>query len=64
MNTWNGSHTLDLVVENMGRVNVGPVPRDWIERKGMSKGEIWLDGIQRKGFEVIALEFKSAWVKR
>ena len=58
-----GMSNVDLLVENLGRVNFG-VEEDMRQKKGMPEGHIILDGKELRDFEVFALEFKSEWVKR
>ena len=55
--------TLDLFVENLGRVNFG-LPHEFHQRKGLWEGPVNLDGVPLKNWEIISLEFKSAWVSR
>lgn len=55
-------HNVDLFIENMGRVNFG-WEEDFEQKKGLPSGTVELDGELVQGFEVFALEFKSAWVK-
>lgn len=63
-----GEHTLDLLVENMGRVNVGS-NSEFRQHKGLlgswTTGEVYhLDGAEIQNIEIYALEFKSNWVKK
>ncbi|OXA43814.1 beta-galactosidase-1-like protein 2 isoform X2 [Folsomia candida] len=57
--------TIDLLIENMGRINFGGA-KDFLQRKGLvnSPNESYyhLDGQEIKDVEIIALEFKSNWV--
>lgn len=54
--------TLDLMVENLGRANFGQ-PHMFDQKKGLWQGEVLLDGVPLKGWEIIALEFKGDWVQ-
>jgi hypothetical protein len=56
------SHTIDILVENMARVNFG-LAADFLQQKGIPSGTFLLDGVQVPGVEIFALEFKSNWVK-
>lgn len=63
-----GEHTLDLLVENTGRVNVGS-SSEFQQHKGLlgnwATGEVYhLDGTEIQNIEIFALEFKSNWVKK
>ncbi len=53
---------LDIVVENMGRVNYGK-PHDFVQKKGLWEGPVFLDGDRLSNWQIIPLEFKSDWVK-
>ncbi|CAG7832431.1 unnamed protein product [Allacma fusca] len=55
-------HDIDIFVECTGRVNFG---RDvhFLQKKGLPNGNVTLDGVQTQGFDVFALEFKSAWIR-
>ncbi|XP_012265320.2 beta-galactosidase-1-like protein 2 [Athalia rosae] len=57
-----GSQTLDIIVENWGRVNFG-VLSNFDQRKGLWQGPVYLDGNELKDWEIYALEFTSKWVK-
>lgn len=52
---------LDLMVENMGRVNYG-LPKNFNQKKGIWEGPIKLDGAVQNNWRIIPLEFKSKWV--
>lgn len=54
---------VDLLVENMGRVNFGD-PSNFEYQKGLQEGNIVIDGQLMTQIETMALEFKSDWVKR
>ncbi|XP_068990997.1 beta-galactosidase-1-like protein 2 isoform X2 [Neodiprion pinetum] len=54
--------TLDIIVENWGRVNFG-VLADFDQRKGLWQGPVYLDGNELKDWEIYALEFDSKWAK-
>jgi beta-galactosidase-like protein len=61
-----GVNTLDLMIENMGRVNFG---NSWhfIQHKGLlgKEGDSYhLNDMEITDIEIIALEFKSNWVKK
>ncbi|KAG8233443.1 hypothetical protein J437_LFUL010554, partial [Ladona fulva] len=58
-----GEHTLDLLVENCGRVNYG-TPKDFEQKKGLWEGPVIIDKVEQSGWEITALQFKSEWVKR
>lgn len=53
---------LDIVVENMGRVNFGR-PHDFIQKKGLWEGPVLLDSKELNDWEHIPLEFKSDWLR-
>ena len=54
-----GSYLVEVLVENMGRINIG----DLFQLKGIPQGDISLDGVALTDFQVIALEFKAEWVR-
>jgi len=54
---------VDLLVENLGRVNFGG-PADYEYEKGLHEGSIIVDGEVIQEIETMALEFKSSWVKK
>lgn len=53
---------IDIVVENMGRVNFGE-PHDFKQKKGLWEGPVFLDGVRLSNWQIIPLEFKSDWVR-
>lgn len=53
---------LDIVVENLGRVNYGK-PHDFKQKKGLWEGPVLLDGEPLYDWKIIPLEFKSKWVR-
>jgi hypothetical protein len=53
---------IDIVVENMGRVNFGE-PHDFIQKKGLWEGHVSLDSIRLSDWKMIPLEFKGDWVR-
>ena len=55
---------LDLLVENLGRVNFGSSVVYADQRKGLVGGDILLDGEALKDWEARPLMFKSQWVKQ
>lgn len=58
-----GEHTVDLLVENMGRVNFG-WENDFLQQRGLPNGgSIMVDDNEIEEIEVFAAEFKSKWVK-
>ncbi|XP_071440974.1 beta-galactosidase-1-like protein 2 [Hetaerina americana] len=57
-----GEHTMDILVENAGRVNYGG-PQDFVQKKGLWEGPVTLDGVEQLGWEVTSLQFKSEWVR-
>jgi len=64
-----GLHDLDILVENMGRINFGRA-QDFLQHKGIVPSEraeenFYIhDTLQYEGFEIFALEFDSDWVQR
>lgn len=58
-----GEHVLDLFIENTGRVNFGN-DVDFLQEKGLHNGTFKMDGKDITDVEIIALEFKSAWVAK
>ena len=51
-------------MENWARVNFGGYS-DFDQRKGLQEGtQILLDGVVINDWEIIALQFKSKWIKR
>nr|AIA09347.1 beta-galactosidase [Periplaneta americana] len=60
--TTSGTKTLDILVENWGRVNFG-YRSTFDQRKGLRENtEILIDNNEITGWEVISLQFKSNWV--
>lgn len=53
------SVVLDLVVENMGRVNYGHIP-DFVQFKGLTE-DVYLNDEKITGWEIIPFEFKKSW---
>jgi hypothetical protein len=59
-----GTKTLDILVENWGRVNYG-VRSKFDQRKGLLENtKILLDDEEVTGWEIVSLQFKSKWVNR
>ncbi|XP_057375258.1 beta-galactosidase-1-like protein 2 [Daphnia carinata] len=56
------SHTVDLLVENMGRNNFGP-PSYFHQKRGLPEGPVLLDNEEVVGYTIFPLEFTSAWVR-
>jgi hypothetical protein len=61
-------HTIDLLIENMGRVNFGAA-WSFEQHKGLvgnlTPVEYYhLDGVEIQNIEIVSLEFKSSWVKK
>jgi methenyltetrahydromethanopterin cyclohydrolase len=64
--TNNGEHVVDLLVENLGRINVGSHP-SFVQQKGIAEvhqSKIELNDQEIQNVTIIAAEFKGAWVKR
>lgn len=57
-----GEKTLDILVENWGRVNFG-VLANFDQRKGLWQGPVYLDNAELKDWQIYALEFNSKWIK-
>ncbi|CAL8109678.1 unnamed protein product [Orchesella dallaii] len=57
-----GNHVLDLMIENTARINFGN-DNHFLQEKGLVNGTYKLNGNDITDIEIIALEFKSAWVK-
>ncbi|XP_046473337.1 beta-galactosidase-1-like protein 2 [Neodiprion pinetum] len=57
-----GEKTLDIIVENWGRVNFG-VLANFDQRKGLWQGPVYVDDKELKDWEIYALEFDSKWAK-
>lgn len=60
---YSGIHTLDILVENMGRVNYGK-PHDFTMKKGLSEGPVLLGSEELKDWLIYPLEFKSGEIDR
>ncbi|PSN41039.1 hypothetical protein C0J52_17739, partial [Blattella germanica] len=61
--TVSGERNLDIFVENWGRVNFG-VHSDFDQRKGLREEvQVLVDDVELSGWEIIALQFKSEWVR-
>ncbi|XP_023022376.2 beta-galactosidase-1-like protein 3 [Leptinotarsa decemlineata] len=54
--------TLELVVENLGRVNYGKLYQ-FNQFKGLWQGNILLNGLKLEIEEIIPLEFRKSWTK-
>ena len=54
--------TMDIVVENLGRVNYGK-PHHFFQKKGLWEGPVSLDGVDLTDWTIIPLEFKGSWVR-
>jgi len=63
---FDGNHTLDFMIGNLGRVNYGG-RKDLVQQKGLPsvhQSKMELNGEElRDNMEIIALEFTNAWVK-
>jgi len=57
-----GEHTLDILVENMGRINYGEPHILDFQRKGLYEGPVEIDGTEVTGWEIYPMELKSNWV--
>ncbi|XP_063238345.1 beta-galactosidase-1-like protein 3 [Bacillus rossius redtenbacheri] len=55
--------TLDLLVENWGRVNYGYSTATFRQWKGLWEGDVLLDGAALRDWEIIALQFNKRWVQ-
>lgn len=53
--------TLDLVVENMGRVNYGKL-NQFNQFKGLWQGQAYLNNVELKNYLIYPLEFKTEWI--
>lgn len=51
-----GTVTLDILVENLGRINFGPFLLE--NKKGITKG-VWLNGKELKGWQTYSLPFET-----
>ncbi|CAG2059296.1 unnamed protein product, partial [Timema podura] len=54
--------TLDIMVENWGRVNFDNSLDAFDQKKGLWEGSVLLDGNKLEDWEIIALQFKRKWV--
>ncbi|XP_019876813.1 beta-galactosidase-1-like protein 3 [Aethina tumida] len=52
--------TLDLVVENWGRVNFGYLEQ-FNQYKGLWQGSVYINNEELKEWDIIPLEFKTSW---
>lgn len=57
----NGTSVMDIIVENLGRVNYGE-PHNFIQKKGLWEGPVSLDGITLSKWNIYPLEFKQNWI--
>ncbi|XP_043214981.1 beta-galactosidase-1-like protein 2 isoform X2 [Amphibalanus amphitrite] len=57
-----GAHTLDILVENMGRVNYGKPHVLNAQRKGLYEGPVLIDGVAVTGWEIYPMEMKKDWI--
>ncbi|KAF0314756.1 Beta-galactosidase-1-like protein 2 [Amphibalanus amphitrite] len=57
-----GEHTLDILVENMGRVNYGKPHILDFQRKGLYEGPVLIDGVAVTGWEIYPMEMKKDWI--
>lgn len=55
------SATLDLVVENFGRVNYGKKLEQFNQFKGLWQGNVLLNGTVINDWTIVPLEFKKKW---
>ncbi|XP_042880013.1 beta-galactosidase-1-like protein 2 [Penaeus japonicus] len=60
---YSGTHTLDILVENLGRVNYGK-PHDFTVKKGLSEGPVLLGNEELQDWLIYPIEFKSEDVER
>ena len=60
-NASRSEHTLDILIENMGRVNWGMTLNN--ERKGMEE-DILIDGKVQKNWQIFALDFKPEFIAK
>jgi len=56
-------NTLDIVVENWGRVNFGG-PKYFEQQKGLFEGPVSVDGIELNQLTAIPIELKSKWIQK
>ena len=52
---------VDILVENMGRINFGHAP-DFKQQKGLALANIIVNDEPISQFEVFAAEFKTEWI--
>ncbi|XP_066154023.1 beta-galactosidase-1-like protein 2 [Euwallacea fornicatus] len=55
--------TLDLVVENFGRVNYGKL-HQFNQYKGLWQGNVLIDNQVLSNWKIVPLEFKKSWTKQ
>lgn len=53
--------TLDIIIENSGRVNYGKL-HQFNQKKGLWQGNVSVNGVNLYDWEMIPLEFKKNWV--
>lgn len=58
-----GINTLDIIVENWGRVNFGG-PEYFKQKKGLFEGSILVDGEEQSQWTAIPIELESKWIQR
>jgi len=56
------SHTLDIIVENMGRLNFGANDELNSQTKGLN-GSVFIDGISHQNWDIYPLEFENSFVQ-
>ncbi|XP_047002728.1 beta-galactosidase-1-like protein 2 [Schistocerca americana] len=57
-------HTLDILVENWGRVNYGRLDSGvFDQRKGIVSGPVLIDGTAISDWQIFALQFKKKWLQ-
>ncbi|XP_037082714.1 LOW QUALITY PROTEIN: beta-galactosidase-1-like protein 2 [Pollicipes pollicipes] len=59
-----GDHVLDILVENMGRVNYGEPHVLDFQRKGLYEGPVEIDGAAVTGWEIYPMEMKKDWINK
>lgn len=60
-----GSHKLDILVENLGRSSLGHSLDDYDQRKGLLNGSVYIDEEPLTGlWTIMTLDFKPSWVTR
>lgn len=55
--------TLDLIVENWGRVNYGKLDQ-FKQHKGLWQGNVRLNNDVLSNWQIVPLEFKKSWIKQ